>query len=226
MRSDMADYAERPVVGLLVAAGAVALVTLGLVLRFGLVGRPELAAVDDETRPTAELAILTYRDRDRGQCLEVVGVDGDVREVRCTLGAVGPLLGWDERGILVLRYASFGERLEVIDPLTGATVASEPFDPSSQPDMRWEQLVDVQRSGGTLIVRDEQRRILWEVAAPDSYWIGASAHESTSGAVAMLDSAGRLLVLAPGAGEPAVWVADLDITYGELVWQGSGPAAD
>jgi hypothetical protein len=222
----MLDRTDRPVVGLLVAAALVALITLGVVLRFGLVGPPELAVVDDATRPTAELAILTYRDRGRGQCLDVVGVDGSVREVRCTLDGVGPLLGWDERGIVVLRYSSFGERLEVIDPLTGAIVASGPFDPSGFPDARWQHLVGVERAGGTLTVRDADRRILWRVAAPDGYRIDASAHDPSSGTIALLDSAGRLLVLGPDADEPSVWVADLGITYGELVWQGTGPVAD
>jgi hypothetical protein len=222
----MAEQVERPVVGLLVAAGVVALITLGLVLRFGLVAPPELAAVDEATRPSTELAILTYRDRDRGQCLDVVGVDGEVRELRCALDNVGPLLGWDERGILVLRYAQFGERLEVIDPETGATVTSGPFDPDTFTGRRWEQLVDVQREGGTLTVRDDQRRVLWQVTVPDSYRIDATAQDPDTGTVALLDNAGRLLVIGPGADEPSVWVADLGMSFGELVWRGTRPAGD
>ncbi len=222
----MADHAERPVIGLLVAAGAIALITLGLVLRFGLVGPPELAAVDEATRPAAELAILTYRDRDRGQCLDVVGIDGEVREVRCTLDGAGPLLGWDERGILVIRYGTLGERVEVVDPATGEVITTEPFEPSMVGDDRWGSAVDVERSGGTLTVRAPDRAVLWQVAAPDNYWINASARDARTGAIALLDSAGRLLLLTVGATEPVVWVEDLDITYGELVWQGTGPAAD
>jgi hypothetical protein len=222
----MVDDTDRPIVGLLVAAGAVALITLGLVLRFGVVGPPELAPVDGLTRPASELAVLTYRDRARGQCLDVIAVDGSVREVRCTLDGVGPLLGWDDRGIVVLRYASFGERLEVIDPVTGAIVATGPFDPSAFPDARWQHFVGVERTGGLLTVRDEDRRILWQVAAPDSYRIDASARDPETGTIALLDSAGRLLVLGRDADEPSVWVADRGITYGELVWQGTRPAAD
>jgi hypothetical protein len=226
----LADHRERPVVALLIAAALVALLTLGVVLRFGLVGPPELAPVDEVTRPTVELAVLTYRDRDRGQCLDVVGVDGSVREVRCTLDGVGPLLGWDDRGILVLRYSPVGERLEVLDPQAGALVASGPFDPAALSEARWADRwaggVDIERTRGTLTVRDEQRRVLWEVDAPDNYWINASARDHDSGTVALLDSAGRLLVLRPGADEPSVWVADLGTTYGEIVWQGTRLTSD
>ena len=222
----MADHADRPVVGLLVAAALVALLTLGVVLRFGLVRPPELAAVDAATRPVHELALLAYRDRDRGQCLEVVGTDGTLREVRCSLDGVGPLLGWDDRGILVLRYATFGERLEAIDPVSGVVVASEAFDPRVDAVERWGIGVDVERSGGTLTVRDDRRQVLWVVDAPDSYWINATARDQSTGTVALLDSAGRLLVLPAGADAPRVWVEDLGRNYGELVWQGTGLTAD
>jgi hypothetical protein len=222
----MTEATERPIVGLLIAAGAVALVTLGLVLRFGLVGPPELAPLDASAQPPAELAVVTYRDRERSQCLDVVGVDGSVREVRCSLDGVGPLLGWDDRGILMIRYGAFGERVEVIDPETGEVVTTEPFDPRVVDDGRWVQAVDTERSGGTLIVRAQDRTILWQVSAPDSYWINASARDEGTGAIAMLDSAGRLLLLGEGAAAPSVWVEDLGVTFGEIVWQGTRPTAD
>jgi len=215
------DDQDRPVGWLLAAAGVVALLTLGLVLRFGLVSPPELGAVDAGTRPEHSLAFLAYRDQSRGQCLDVVAPDGEVREVRCSLAGVGPLLGWDERGILVVRYASFGERLEVIDPVTGAVVTSEPFDPRGIGMAGWSSDVAIERTGRTLIVRDDDRQVLWQVDAPDNYWINASARHPETGAVAMIDTAGRLLVLVTGAPEPRVWVASLDQRYGEMVWQGT-----
>lgn len=215
------DAQDRPVGWLLAAAGAVALVTLGVVLRFGLVSPPELAAVDDATRPEQSLAVLAYRDDARGQCLDVVAPDGSVREVRCTLGGVGPLLGWDDRGILVLSFATFGEVLEIIDPVSGAVVANEAFDPSDVGIERWSRVVDVERSGSTLTVRSEDRDVLWEVDAPDNYWINASARHPVTGMIAMLDSAGRLLVRGDEADAPRVWVELLDQRYGEIVWQGT-----
>jgi len=212
---------ERPVLGLLVAAAVVALVTVGVVLRFGLVSPPELMAVDDATRPAHALAVLSYRDASRGQCLDVVDPDGTVREVRCTLDGVGPLLAWDERGIVVVRYASFGERLEFIDPDTGAVASTSAFDPRAMELVRWSTAVETERAGRTLIVRDERRQVLWTVEAPDNYWIHASVRDPDTGTVALLDSAGRLLVLPAGAAEPRVWVADVGPRYGEIVWQGT-----
>jgi hypothetical protein len=217
----MTEHTERRVTWLLVAAGAVALVTLGVVLRFGLVLPPELPEVDLRTRPEYALAILSYRDGERGQCLDVLEPDGQVREVRCMLDGIGPLLGWDERGILVVRFTSFGERLEIIDATDGRIVRTEPFDLREVDLQRWSTVVDVDRVGGTLTVRDERREILWSVIAPDSYWITASARHPLTGDIAMLDAAGRMLVLRDGEDEPRVWAARLAQRYGEIVWQGT-----
>jgi hypothetical protein len=215
------DDQDRPVGWLLVAAGAVALVTLGAVLRFGIVSPPALDAVDGSTRPEQSLAFLSYRDQARGQCLDVVAPDGSVREVRCSLDGVGPLLGWDDRGILLLRYGTFGERLEIVDPATGAVVASEAFDLREVGIERWSTIVDIERSGAQLTVRSEDREILWQVDAPDNYWINSSARHPVTGDIALLDTAGRLLVLAAGEDAPRVWVELLDQRYGEIVWQGT-----
>jgi len=222
----MPDREERRVTWLLAAAGVVALVTLGIVLRFGLVAPPELASVDDASRPEHALAILSFRDGERGQCLDVVAPDGQAREVRCQLDGVGPLLGWDERGILVVRFASFGERLEIIDPSDGQVVDSASVDMRTMELERWSTVVDVDRSGGTLTVRDEDRTVLWSVDAPDSYWITASARHPATGQIVMLDAAGRLLVLRPGDVEPRVWAEGLAQRYGEIVWQGTPLVAE
>lgn len=221
--ADPSRHGDRPVVGLLVAAATVALVTVGLVLRFGLVQPPALSPVDDATRPGVALAVSSFRDHQRGSCIDVVEPDGTVRELRCGMDG-GPLLGWDERGILMLRYGSAGERLEVIDPVSGATVASGPVDPSELD--RWALGVDIERSGATLTVRDDDRVVLWQVDAPDNYMITGSVRDPATGTVALLDEAGRLLVLGPTAGEPRVWVADVGTRYGELVWQGTALASD
>ena len=119
MRDDLTPRREpvpsdRPSSRLLVAAAVVAVVTLGIVLRFGLVEPPMLDPVDASTRPTVSLALVTYRDVERSQCLDVVTPDGAVRSVRCNLDGVGPLVGWDARGILVVRYLPMGERVEAI----------------------------------------------------------------------------------------------------------------
>lgn len=216
---------DRPVVGLLVAAATVALVTVGVVLRFGLVQPPALAPVDEATRPDVALAISSYRDNERGMCLDVVDPDGTVRELRCGMDG-GPLVGWDERGILVLRYASFSERLEVVDPDTGAVLSSSTFDSRvAMPGSR-DGMLDVDRVGRTLIVYGDDRSVLWQVEAPDSYRINATARDQRTGMVALLDEAGRLLVLREGADAPRVWVEDVGTRYGELVWQGTSLTSD
>ena len=215
-----------PSVRLLVAAGVVAVVTLGLVLRFGIVEPPVLPAVDTATRPSAALALLSYRDAERGQCLDVIDPDGAVREVRCRLDAAGPLVGWDERGILALSYGPTSERVEAIDPATGAVTTVPELDPRDL-SMRWSSTwVESDRAGDTLIVRAEGGQVLWRVDAPDNYRISSTATDPATGTVALLDSAGRLLVLPPGAGAPSVWVEDVGAEYGELVWEGTTVDAD
>ena len=225
MREPSRGSGDRPVVGLLIAAAVVALITVGAVLRFGLVQPPALAPVDAATRPDVALAISSYRDSQRGMCLDAVDPDGTVRELRCGMDG-GPLIGWDERGILVVRYASFGERLEVVDPVTGAVVSSEAFDPSVTMPGRWDGMPTVDRVGRTLIVYGDDRSVLWQVDAPDSYRISATARDPRTGTVALLDEAGRLLVLPVGADAPRVWVEDVGTRYGELVWQGTALTSD
>jgi hypothetical protein len=211
---------------LLVVAAVVALATLGVVLRFGLVGPPELDAVDATTAPEYSLAILSYRDSERGQCLDVIDPDGSVRELQCRLDGLGPLLGWDERGILVLRFTAFGERLEIIDPLDGRTLDRVDLDMRLVAGGHLDTVVDVERSGGTLTVRGEDLAVLWSVTAPDSYRISASVRQPETGDIAMLDTAGRMLLLRPDDVEPRVWAQGLDRSYGEIVWQGTPLVAE
>lgn len=222
----MAESAERRVTWLLVAAVVVALVTLGVVLRFGLVGPPELAGVDAATAPEHPLAILTYRGSERGQCLDVIERDGSIRELQCQLDGLGPLLGWDERGILVLRLTSFGERLEILDPVDGRVLERSDVDAHEVFGGHFDTVIDVERSGSTITVRDEGLTVLWSVTAPDNYRITASARQPVTGDIAMLDSAGRMLVLRPGDAEPRVWAERLDRSYGEIVWQGTPLVAE
>ena len=216
---------DRPVVALLAAAALIAFVTVGLVVRFGLVPPPALEPVDAATRPEVALAISGWRDDRRAQCIDVVEVDGTVRELRCTMDG-GPLVGWDERGILVLRFGPTGERLDVIDPATGVVVSSSTTGPDVVMPGEWGGMLDVRREGRMLIMRDDDGSVRWEVEAPDSYRINATARDARTGMVALLDEAGRLLVLPSGADAPRVWVEDVGARYGELVWQGTGPVAD
>lgn len=218
----MADAAP-PVRGLLVAAAVVAVVTLGLVLRFGLVPPPPLEPVDAATRPTRSLALLSFREAADGQCLDVIAPDGTVHEVRFGLDGVS-LAGWDARGVLVVRFGPAGPRLEAIDPTDGTTVALPGADADRALDRRtW---VDGERDGETLIVRDADGRVVWRVEASDNYRVTAMATEAESGTVALLDAAGRILVLPADATVPSVWVDDVDNDFGELVWEGTAVDGD
>ena len=206
-------------VGLLVAAAAVVIATVVLVATLGLAEPPALAPVDAATRPDRALAVLAWRD-EGGQCLHVVAPDGDVREVRCGLDAAGPLLGWDEDGIILLRYVAGAEQRETLDPATGTTVARATLGDGGAPVPGERLPVGSERRDGELIVRDADGREVWRVAADEAYGIRTSAF-APDGTLALLDAAGRLLVLAPGADAPRVWVADLDVEWGELVWEGT-----
>lgn len=214
---------QRPVRALLVAAAVVALVTVGLVLRFGLVPPPALEPVDAATRPTRSLALLSFREAADGQCLDVIAPDGAVREVRCGLDGVS-LVGWDARGVLVVRFGPGGERVEAIDPVDGTTVPLPDVD--ARASLERPGWVDSERDGGTLVVRDADGGVLWRVDAPDNYRVTAVATDGTSGTVALLDAAGRVLVLPAGATAPAVWVEDVGNDFGELVWEGTAAAGD
>lgn len=214
---------QRPVRALLVAAAVVALVTVGLVLRFGLVPPPALAPVDAGTPPDRSLALLSFREAAEGQCLDVIAPDGTVREVRCGLDGVS-LVGWDARGVLVVRFGPGGERVEAIDPADGTSETLA--DADARRALERPGWVDSERDGGTLVVRDADGRVLWRVDAPDNYRVTAVATDAASGTVVLLDAAGRILVLPAGATEPSVWVENVGNDFGELVWEGTALAGD
>ena len=206
-------------IGLLAAAAAVVITTVVLVATLGLAEPPALEQVDAATRPDRALAVLTWRE-EGGQCLLVVEPAGTVREVRCGLDAAGPLLGWDDDGILVLRYVAGSEQREAIDPATGTTVARSALDGATDPVPGLRLPAGSERRDGTLIVRDADGREVWRVDAPEAYGVQGSAF-APDGTLALLDSAERLLVLAPGASAPRVWVEDLDAGWAEMVWEGT-----
>ncbi len=222
--AETAPPVDRRALGLLVAAAAIALLTVGLVVRFGLVRPPELAAIDDATRPPHPVVLASFREATRDTCLHVIEPDGTVNELRCGLEG-GPLIGWDDEGILVLRFGPLGERLDVIDVVTGGTLTSRSVS-AEELGGRWDLSVDVERSGRTLLIRDVDRTVRWSVEVADGYQITAAVRDPATATIALLDQAGRLLVLPPDAPEPRVWVEDVGARYGELVWRGTTVMAD
>jgi len=210
---------------LLVAAAVAVVATVAAVLTVGLARPPELAAVDDATTPVRSLALLGW-GASEGQCLLVVSPAGEVRTVRCGLTEHGQLLGWDDEGIVLVRYASVGEQREVLDPITGETRSRTALG-TARVDLPGLRLpATTERREGVLTVRDADGRVRWEVASPDSYDVRGSAFDPADGTLALLDSAGRLLVLAPGATAPRIWVADLELGWAELVWEGTPALRD
>jgi len=210
-------------IALLIAAAVVVISTVIVVLVLGVARPPELALLGPSERPERSIAVFAYRDR--GQCLDVVTPDGQVREVRCGLEGVGPAIAWDEAGIVVLRYDRVGEVLETLDPFTGEVVAREMLADGGSRDLTGRDgrdgWVSSERDGGSLTVRDADGRVLWTVEAPESYRIDVSAVDVVTGRRALVDSARRLLLLEPGAEAPRVWVVDLGTSYAELIWEGT-----
>jgi hypothetical protein len=214
------DATERRTVGLLVAAGLVAVATVVLVATIGIARPPELAAVDAATRPDRSVALFGWRAD--GSCLDLVAPDGTLRTVRCGLGEYGAPLVWDGRGIGLLRYGPAGEELVFLDPADGVVAGRLALDEATlRGGLRPMGLAATERDGGSLIVRDADGRIVWQVAAPETYRISGSAQDVSTGRLVLLDSARRLLVLEPGASEPRVWVTDVGFDYAELLWEGS-----
>jgi len=221
-----ADAADRRVGWLLAAAAITAVVTLVLVLTLGLQRPPELASLPDAERPAHALAILSYRDGDRGQCLDVIAPAGEVRELRCSRDGLGSLIGWDERGIVIIRFGMTGERVEAFDPETGVSMRLEDVDARSLDLRAWTAGVAIDREAGRLTVRDDDGAVRWSVEVGDGYRIDTAVAHPTTGDIALIDNAGRLLLLAAGTDQPRVWVDGLGSVFGEMVWEGTGLSTD
>jgi hypothetical protein len=213
------DAVGRRTIGLLVAAGVVAVLTVILVVTIGVARPPALVAVDEATRPEHSLAVFGWRDE--GNCLDVIEPDGTVRTVRCGMQEYGQLLVWDERGIGLVRFSPGSEQVAFLDPITGLVASRTGLDTVDRNGPGFFPIVSTERSDGALVVRDPDGRVVWRVASPETYRINGSALQPATGRLALLDSAGRLLLLDAGATEPRVWVEGTGIVYAELLWEGT-----
>ena len=206
-------------VGLLIAAGVVAVITVVLVVTIGVARPPALMPIDDTVRPDRALAMFGWRDE--GNCLDVIEPDGTVRTVRCGMQEYGQLLLWDDRGIGLVRFSPGGEQVVFLDAVTGLVASRTALAGIDRGEAAFFPAVSTERSDGELIVRDPDGRVVWRVASPETYRINGSALQPVTGHLALLDSAGRLLVLGSGAVEPRVWAQDTGIVYAELLWEGT-----
>jgi len=214
-----------PSLRLLLAAAVVAIVTVVLVATFGIARPPSLLAVDSDSRPDRSLALFGFDDE--GNCLDVLRPEGEIVRVRCGFSEHGPLVSFDVEGIGLGRYDRVGMQLEVFDPSSGELVVRRPLpqDERVWPGWGTSPAVTSEWTAGVLRVRDEDGRVIWEVEAPDSYRIDGSVRDGIDGRLALLDSAGRILVMAEDATAPSVWGELRRGRYLELVWEGTAPPA-
>lgn len=200
----------------LAAAAALVVLTVGLVLTFGVQRPPELASVTDDPQlaPPGELAWVAW-DADGRSCLHVATVDGGRREVTCGRD-LGELVAWTDEG-LILRTWDVSERVTVLDPDDGSVLARRAFDAADDGPWR-DQAAWSTWEDGWLTVRDQaDDEVLWRVDAPSSYRIEVSVRSPDGGAIAATDSAGRLLLLDSEPAPPSVWLEGVD-SWVSLVW--------
>ncbi|HSK23124.1 MAG TPA: hypothetical protein VK906_08115 [Egicoccus sp.] len=204
---------------LLVAAAVLVVVTVVLVVVFGVQRPPELAtlAAQPSDGPSTAVAWMAW-DGDEA-CVNIARPSGEVTTPWCS-AAGGEVVRWSD-GDLVVRTWETGERLRTLDPDDGRAtgwLAAE-RDPAGHdpiPDAAWSE-----RDDGTLTVREiGSDRVLWQVEAPERYTVQSSALSADGAWIAMVDSAGRLLVVpADGSAPPRVW-ADEVPAWPAPVWEG------
>jgi hypothetical protein len=208
----------------LVAAAMVIVWVVGLVIAFGVVRPPALAALADPPSVTApaSLAWMAWDDQEQGSCVSVARPDGTVDEALSCLREGGELAGWTEDGLLIRSWRGSGEVLIVVDPSTGQVRERRPLDPEEAEEfLTHNEAVFSDREDGQLVVSDidDPDAVLWRVDAPDSYRIESSARSSDGAWIAMLDSAERLLLVpADGSDAPRLWV-DGATRWSLLVWE-------
>lgn len=211
---------------MLVAAGVLVVGVVAAVLAFGVERPPEVEplAAEPTRTPPASIAWLDSSGTER--CLRVADPDGEVREVTCD-NTEGDLVGWTRRGIL-LRQA---DDIAALDARTGerAVLAD-----AARPGHGSRPRAQTERQDGRLTVLapgpagdgpDEDRTVVWETDAPDSYDIVTAVPAPDGATVALSDNAGRLLVApADGSAPPRLW-SEQAPRYAEPVWEGTDPDA-
>ncbi|MFU8841146.1 MAG: hypothetical protein ACNA8R_10560 [Nitriliruptoraceae bacterium] len=201
----------------LIAAAAVVIVTVALVLLFGLARPPALPTLAEQPEP--DLPAVAWLQWDRDNCLMVATADGALREVTCSVRGE-EVLGWDDDGIALLVWERT-EAIEVLDPDTGDVVGRRalPGDPWEEREGDWRR-IDTRNLDGVLTVRLDGE-VIWEVEAPESYWLNTGTVSPDDRFVVAVDSADRLLLLdATGAQEPRVWLEDV-MSWQAAVWEGT-----
>jgi hypothetical protein len=203
---------------LLVGAGVLVLLVVGAVLVFGVVWPPALSTLADDPSPSPSSSIAYLTEQADGGCIRVAHPDGTTVGPWCDRMG-GEVVGWNDQGILLRRWDGV-ETVRAIDPETGEVVGRAPDRPWREPfdqAVVWTEYRD-----GELIVRaDEGDAELWRVDATDPYEIRSSTMSADGTWIAMVDSAGRLLVVpADGSASPRVWVSGV-ADWSWPVWEGT-----
>jgi hypothetical protein len=208
----------------LLAAAAVVVVTVGLVLLFGLARPPELTSLAEDPEPG--LPSVAWVHWDRESCLTVATAEGEMREVTCGLRGE-EVLGWEAEGIALVVWGP-NEQLELVDPVTGEVQDVRALERQVLEDLERgrDGGVATRQHDGVLTVRLDGT-VLWEVDAPEAYWLNPGSVSPDGRYVAAFDSADRLLLLdATGERAPRVWLEDVE-GWQAPVWEGTPvPAAD
>lgn len=208
----------------LVAAAVLTVVVVGLVLVFGVTRPPQLATITDEPVVTPPARLATHGWEDGEHCVTVVEVDGTTRRPWCSPDGA-ELVGWTDRGVVLRAYGHGAEDLDLtIDPDDGEVVASERgWSDLFTGDRGGDAVTSSRASGGDVLeVRSGDGTLLWRVEAPDSYTVSYGWRSPDGTAIALFDSADRLLLVpADGSSEPRVWAEDVSGRY-EVAWEGSG----
>lgn len=204
---------------LLVAAALLVVVTVALVLVFGVLRPPTLASLaeDPSAGPSAAVAWMAW---DGGEGCVTLARPSGVVDTRWCSPAGGEVIALDGDEVVVRTWET-GERLRTIDLADGQPTGWIP----ARPDPAGDPVPDavlVERTDGLLTVRAvDTERVVWQVEAHDDYTIDSSALSPDGGWILLVDAAGRLLVVpSDGVAPPRVWAEDVP-AWPTPVWEGA-----
>jgi hypothetical protein len=208
------DPAGRSLPLLLAAAGLVVAVTAA-VLVFGVSRPPALQPLADHLDDAPQDALAWLGWGDDGQCLSVAWPDGTSTRPHCDEQS-GELLGWvDDHTVLLASWAAESRAIEV-DVRDGSVRGNRPRSEVSARTLS--DGLTVTRERDELLVLGEDGTELWRVDAPADYRIDWSFVAPDGRHAALVDNAGRLLVVATdGSTPPRVWAEDVT-GYPEPAW--------
>lgn len=205
----------------LVAAAALVVVTVTLVLIFGIAHPPELVSLAEEPDPAPSASVAWISGEQERSCVYLATPDGHHEQLTCDEDELGEVVAWDDDGVVVRTWWPRDE-LRWFDPSTGEEVDAVVLDEPEEISRRHRSEISTRVRDGVLTVTvAESGEVLWAVEAVEGYRVNQGAVSPDGQWVAMFDSASRLLVVpADGARPPRVWAEDA--AHWELpIWEGT-----